>query len=94
MEFEMETEVIREEKRFVINVEGKEVYVEFEMRNDKMDLDHTYTNPDLRGKGLAAQVVRAALEYAKENNMKVIPTCSYVRSFISKNEEYKELVEG
>lgn len=89
----MEQEVKREEKRFVINIDGKEVYVEFDMRTNKMDLDHTYTHPDLRGKGLAAQVVRAALEYAKENNLKVIPTCSYVRSFISKNEEYKEQVK-
>lgn len=88
----MEQEVIREEKRFVVNIDGKEVYLEFEMKEDKMDLDHTYTHPDLRGRGIAAQVVRAALEYAKENNYKVIPTCSYVRSFISKNDEYKELM--
>jgi predicted GNAT family acetyltransferase len=88
----MEHEVKREKKRFVINIDGKEVYVDFEMKDNKMDLDHTYTHPDLRGRGLAAQVVRAALEFAKEENFKVIPTCSYVRSFISKNDEYKELV--
>jgi len=88
----MEQEVIREEKRFVINIDGKEVYVEFEMNHDKMDLDHTYTHPELRGRGLAAQVVRAALEYAKENSFRVVPTCSYVRSFISKHDDYKELV--
>ena len=84
--------VKKEEKRFVIYAEGKEVYVEFDMNDDKMDLDHTYTHPDLRGRGLAAQVVGAALEYAKENNFRVVPTCSYVRSFINKNDEYKELV--
>ena len=89
----MEPPVNKEEKRFVIYAEGKEVYVKFEMKNNKMDLDHTYTNPELRGKGLAALVVRAALEFAKGNNLKVIPTCSYVRSFISKNEEYQELVD-
>ena len=89
----MEPTVNKEEKCFVIYAEGKEVYVKFEIKNNKMDLDHTYTNPELRGKGLAALVVRAALEFAKGNNLKVIPTCSYVRSFISKNEEYQELVD-
>jgi predicted GNAT family acetyltransferase len=88
----MGQKIIREEKRFVVKDDGKEVYVEFEMKDGTMDLDHTYTHPDLRGRGLAAQVVRAALQYARENNYKVIPTCSYVRSFISKNDEYKELV--
>jgi len=92
----METEVIheKENERFVIYVEGNEVYVEYKMRNNKIDLNHTFTHPALRGKGLAAHVVRAALEFAKENNMRVIPTCSYVQSFISKNDGYKELVAG
>jgi len=90
----MEEKVIheKENERFVIYLEGNEVYVEYTMRNNEIDLNHTYTNPALRGKGLAAHVVRAALEFAKENNIKVIPTCSYVQSFIEKNKEYKELV--
>jgi len=90
----MEPEVFheKENERFVIYVEGNEVYVEYTMRNNEIDLNHTYTNPALRGKGLAAHVVRAALEFAKENNLKVIPTCSYVQSFIAKNDEYKALV--
>jgi len=90
----MEPEVIheKENERFVIYTEGNEVYVEYTMRGNKIDLHHTYTHPALRGKGLAAHVVRAALEFAKENNLKVIPTCSYVQAFIAKNDEYKELV--
>jgi predicted GNAT family acetyltransferase len=62
------------------------------MIEEKINLYHTFTHPALRGKGLAAQVVRAAFEFVKENNLKVIPTCSYVQAFISKNDEYKELV--
>ncbi len=91
----MEEKVIheKENERFVIYVEGNEVYVEYTMRNNEINLHHTYTDPALRGKGLAAQVVRAALEFAKENNLKVIPTCSYVQAFIAKNDEYKELVK-
>lgn len=90
----MEEKVIQEEEneRFVIYVEGNEVYVEYTMKDNEINLYHTFTDPALRGKGLAAQVVRAALEFAKENNLKVVPTCSYVQSFFAKNEEYKELV--
>ena len=90
----MEEKVIheKENERFVIYTEGNEVYVEYTMTEEKINLYHTYTHPSLRGKGLAAQVVRAAFEFAKENNLKVIPTCSYVQSFIAKNDEYKKLV--
>ena len=90
----MEEKVIheKENERFVIYVEGNEVYVEYTMAGNELNLYHTFTDPALRGKGLAAQVVRTALEFTKENNMKVIPTCSYVQAFLAKNENYKELV--
>jgi predicted GNAT family acetyltransferase len=90
----MEEKVIheKENERFVIYVEGHEVYVEYSMRNNLIDLHHTYTHPALRGKGLAALVVKAAFEFANENNLKVIPTCSYVQAFVRKNEQYNELV--
>jgi hypothetical protein len=92
----MEPKVIheKENERFVIYSEGNEVYVEYSMIGSDINLYHTFTHPNLRGKGLAAQVVRAAFEFAKENNLKVIPTCSYVQSFIAKNDEYIELIAG
>jgi predicted GNAT family acetyltransferase len=90
----MEEKVIheKENERFSIYNEGNEVYVEYTMEDNKLNLYHTFTDPALRGKGLAAQVVRAALEFAKENNLKVVPTCSYVHAFITKNKEYQKLV--
>jgi predicted GNAT family acetyltransferase len=93
-ESKMEEKVIHEKEndRFVIYVESHEVYVEYTMRNNIIDLHHTYTHPALRGKGLAAHVVRAAFEFAKENNLKVIPTCSYVQAFINKNDEYTDFI--
>ncbi|MDZ7625367.1 MAG: GNAT family N-acetyltransferase [Ignavibacteriaceae bacterium] len=90
----MEAEVIheKENERFVIYLDGNEVYVEYTMAGKEINLYHTYTHPALRGKGLAAQVVRAAFEFAKKNNLKIVPTCSYTQAFLTKNDEYKDLV--
>jgi uncharacterized protein len=90
----MENKVIheKENERFVIYLDGNEVYVEYTLEDKEINLYHTYTHPALRGKGLAALVVKAAFEFAKENNLKVIPTCSYVQAFVRKNEQFKELV--
>ena len=89
----MEEKVIheKENERFIIYMDEKEAFVEYKTGEDKLNLFHTYTDPELRGRRLAAQVVRAALEFAKENNLKVVPTCSYVQAFIKKNDEYEEL---
>jgi hypothetical protein len=90
----MEEKVVheKENERFIIYMDEKEAFVEYNTGEDELNLFHTYTDPELRGRGLAAHVVRAALEFAKENNLKVIPTCSYVRAFIKRNDEYKELI--
>jgi len=79
--------------RFVLDVEGNEVYVIYAEDNEVIDLYSTYTPPKLRGQGLAEKVVLAAFEYAREKNLKVIPSCWYVRSFISKHTEYQRFVE-
>jgi len=91
----MEEKVIhdKDKSQFNISINNKEVYVDYKIEQNKMNLYHTYTNPELRGKGLAAKVVIAALEYAKKNNLKVEPGCTYVQTFISRHKEYEELLK-
>ncbi|MDP2365390.1 MAG: GNAT family N-acetyltransferase [Ignavibacteria bacterium] len=77
--------------RFVISVDGNEVYVLYAENKETLDLYSTYTPPQLRGKGLAEKVVLAAFEYAKEKNLKVIPSCWYVKKFLEKHTEFQKL---
>lgn len=42
-----------------------------------MVIDHTEVDADHQGKGLARQLVMAAVNFAKENNLKVNPLCPY-----------------
>lgn len=77
--------------RFVMSVEGNEVYVLYAEDKETIDLYSTYTPSKLRGQGLAAKVVLAAFEYAKKQNLKVIPGCWYVRKFLEKHPEYESI---
>ncbi|MFZ1518949.1 MAG: GNAT family N-acetyltransferase [Ignavibacteriaceae bacterium] len=77
--------------RFVLDVDGNEVYVLYAEDKVTLDLYSTYTPPQIRGKGLASVVVKAALEYAKEKSLKVIPGCWYVRKFLEEHTEYQNL---
>ncbi len=81
----------KENTSFVIRIDGFSSYVSYVINDGIMELYTTYTPPQLRGKGLAEKAVRAALDYAKENKLKVVPTCSYVRVFIERHPEYKIL---
>jgi predicted GNAT family acetyltransferase len=77
--------------RFVLDVDGLEVYALYAEDKETIDLYSTYTPPQLRGQGLAEKVVLAAFEYAKEKNFKVIPSCWYVRKFLDKHIEYQNI---
>ena len=57
-----------------------------------MTFFHTLTPPELRGRGLAATVVQAALEYARAERLKVIPLCWYVSGHIQSHPEFRELL--
>jgi uncharacterized protein len=74
--------------RFVLDVNGQEVYVLYAEDNETLDLYSTYTPTQLRGQGFAEKVVHAAFEYAKEKKLKVIPSCWYVRKFLEKHSQY------
>jgi hypothetical protein len=78
--------------RFVMDVNGQEVYVLYTEDKETIDLYSTHTPSELRGQGLAAKVVLAAIEYAKEKKLMVIPSCWYVRKFLEKHPEYESIV--
>ena len=73
-------------------VEGHRSVCDYEIDGDKMVLTHTFVPPELRGRGLAEQLVRAALTDARAAGQKVVPACSYVALFIQRNREYQDLL--
>lgn len=81
-----------DEMRFYLPLEEGEAYMDYRRPGeDVVAYVHTWTDPELRGRGLAAVVVEAALQWAREENLKVQPSCPYVASFIDDHPEYREL---
>lgn len=88
----LEVKIDNGRKRFYTEIDGEEAYLDYSIEGNTIDFQHTYTPRKLRGKGIAGMVVEFAFEYAKKNNLKVIPTCPFIPAFLEKNEKYKELV--
>jgi predicted GNAT family acetyltransferase len=61
--------------------------------NNILNLNYTYVPNSLRGKGIAAKLVEAALEYARLNGIKIIPSCSYVDVYLQRHPEYEDLLD-
>lgn len=76
----------------VLDQEG-EAYLSYAERDgETLDYRSTFVSPELRGRGFAGFVVQAAMEYARVNNKKVIPSCPFVESFVEENPRYAALL--
>ncbi|KAJ8901187.1 hypothetical protein NDN08_007036 [Rhodosorus marinus] len=62
-----------------------DAYLEYNVLPDNnLDLLHTFVSPEHRGKGYAAIIVKGAFDYARENGLKVVPTCTYISTYLKK----------
>jgi uncharacterized protein len=59
--------------------------------NKIMTLDHTETDSDMEGKGLASSLVEHAVNYARENDIKIDPLCRYAAAQFERHEEYQDV---
>jgi predicted GNAT family acetyltransferase len=78
--------------RFETTVEGHLSVCEYERTGDVITFTHTAVPPELRGRGLAELLVRTALAEARRENLKVVPACSYVATFINRHPEFADLL--
>ncbi|MBI0425867.1 GNAT family N-acetyltransferase [Psychrobacter sp. NG27] len=79
-------------KRFETTIDGQTGYISYQNNEDKLVYDHTIVHEQLGGRGVGSALVKHALNYAREQNKKVVPQCSFVASYISKHPEYQDLV--
>lgn len=74
-------------QRFEATVAGKLCRADYRRSGNELQMIHTEVPVEARGKGIAAQLVRAALAYADEERLDVVPLCSYVRAFLRRHPE-------
>lgn len=46
---------------------------------------HTWVDHSLRGRGIARQLLEVLVEFAREKQLKIIPTCSYVEQMFRRD---------
>lgn len=79
--------------RFEAVIDGHLAVADYVVAGNRMIFTHTFVPPELRGRGAAAALVRAGLDEARRNNLRVEPQCSYVARFIEQHAEYRDLVD-
>lgn len=58
----------------------------------KFIIDHTLVEPGNEGRGLGKLLVKAAVDYARQKGMKIMPLCPYAKAVLEKGDEYKDVL--
>ena len=83
-----------ERGRFFIRLGNEEAFLAYRQIGDALDFAHVFVPPAERGKSHAGRILIAAFEYAKAENLRVIPTCPYVSgTFLPRFPKYQPLVK-
>jgi predicted GNAT family acetyltransferase len=85
---------IQNEKTQRFEIENADGVAELTYRlgNHHITLVHTEVARALEGKGYGGILVRAALEFARAEKLRVVPLCPFVRAYITRHPEYADLV--
>lgn len=71
--------------QFEVVIDGERAYLAYmDLGKHTLDFYRTFVPGALRGKGIAAALAEAALGYAELCGYSVIPSCSYVESYLQR----------
>ena len=71
---------------FYIELDGKQVAeLDLSIENNLINAYHTGVRKELEGQGVAGKLFDELVKYARENELKIIPTCSYILAKFRRN---------
>lgn len=60
---------------------------------NQMIIEHTEVDELLRGQNVGVELVRAGVEYARHQGMKIIPLCEFAKKILDKKVEWQDVLE-
>jgi predicted GNAT family acetyltransferase len=58
----------------------------------RLIIDHTEVNPAFKGKNVGKQLVTAAVEFARENKLSIIPLCPFAKSLFDRTPDWSDVL--
>jgi predicted GNAT family acetyltransferase len=83
----------KEVSRFEVYIDDAVAFIEYKLFPGKIVFVHTEVPSTLEGRGIAAQLAKAGLEFASQEGLRVIPICPFVASYLKRHPEYFAIVD-
>lgn len=84
----------REEERFEILLDDGDVaFAEYKRLKNAILFPHTVVPRKHEGQGLGSRLIRAALDAARSEGLKVMPQCPFFASYMKRHPETHDLLD-
>jgi predicted GNAT family acetyltransferase len=60
--------------------------------DDKILINHTFVSDELRGQRIGQQLIKIVVDFARQENKKIIPQCTFAEKEFDKNKEYEDVL--
>lgn len=77
------------EQEFYTFIEDSKAFVSYRITGNILDIRHTVVPQKLEGRGIASALVKHACDYANEQHLQIVATCSYAVVWLERHPEYK-----
>ncbi|CAN5387620.1 GNAT family N-acetyltransferase [soil metagenome] len=88
-------EIVRDnkaEQEFELVVDGHRALAAYQLEGDTIVFTHTIVPKAIEGRGVASKLIRAALDSARDQGLKVVPQCPFVAAYMQRHPETRDLL--
>ncbi len=71
--------------RFEAEVDGQLAYLDYRRTGDTVEMPHTVVPQEIEGRGVAGELTRIAVAWAREQSLEIDAQCSYVRGWLAEH---------
>ncbi|MEW6029412.1 MAG: GNAT family N-acetyltransferase [Chloroflexota bacterium] len=86
---ELPVQHLPEQGRFEIRVNGHIAELTYTLHKETILFTHTGVPPELEGQGVGSKLVKAGLEYARGNGLRIKSLCWFVTRYLQRHPEYQ-----
>ena len=76
---------LQDRSRFETQVDGLTAYLTYEKEGGSVAMTHTMVPRAIEGRGIAGELTRTAVDWARSEGLEIDPQCSYVRVWLHRH---------
>ena len=81
----------KDKNRFELTIDNEIAFADYRLTPSAVIITHTETPRALRGRGIASELVKGALDLIRSDGQKVIAGCDFVADYLRKHPEYADI---